>query len=94
MRRLTEAAEHSRADDLVAIHNELFPEEEVTEAEVGRDSARYLRKIVGHIKNGLESEEIVDLWNVAFPGHRGVWFDEEEGLIHYDETTAPVGQAE
>ena len=36
------------------------------------------------MENGLEAEEIPDLWNVIFPYHRSVWFDEEEGLLHYD----------
>jgi hypothetical protein len=29
-----------------------------------------------------------------FPKHRRVWFDEDDGMIHYDEKIEPVGQAD
>ena len=38
-----------------------------------------------HIRSGLEAEEIVDLWNVVFPGDRNVWYNEEDDEIHYNE---------
>ena len=37
-------------------------------------------------------EEILDLRHVILPKHRKVWFDEEEGLLHYDEEIEQVGQ--
>ena len=75
--RLTEAIRKARPDDLVEIHNELFPEKPTTD-----------------IDNGLEVEEILDLWHVIFPKHRTVWFEEEEGLLHYAERIEQVSQAE
>ncbi|MHC5541359.1 hypothetical protein ACYOEI_24320 [Singulisphaera rosea] len=38
-----------------------------------------------HIRDGLEAEEIVDLWNVVFPTDRHVWYDEGSRVIHYNE---------
>ena len=81
-------------DDLVEIHNELFPERPTTEDQASENPSALVEKIVAHIDSGLEVEEILDLWNVIFPTHRRVWFDEDEGLIHYDETIEPVGQAD
>jgi len=39
-------------------------------------------------------EEILDLRYVILPKHRRVWFDKEEGLIHFDEEIELVGQAD
>ena len=86
--RLTRAVEEAEGADLVEFHNELFPADPLSEDDADLDAV--LAKVVRHIKNGLEIEEIIDLWNVVFPGHRNVWFDEEEGLIHYDETSEPI----
>jgi hypothetical protein len=92
--RLTEAVKTAHPDDLVEIHNELFPREPTTEDKAKEDPAALVQKIIAHIDRGLEVEEILDLRYVILPKHRGVWFDEEEGLIHYDEKIEPVGQAE
>ena len=32
----------------------------------------------------LREPELLALWNIVFPMHRGVWFDEDEELIHYN----------
>jgi hypothetical protein len=92
--RLTQAVKEAHPDDLVEIHNELFPEKPATEDEANEDPALLVVKIVAHIENGLEVQEILDLWNVIFPKHRRVWFDEDDGMIHYDEKIEPVGQAD
>jgi hypothetical protein len=91
-KRLAEAVGEAHADDLAEIYNELFPEQPVGEKEANTNRAAVVGKIVKHIDNGLEVEEILDLWNVIFPMHRSVWFDEEEGLIHYDEAIEPASQ--
>jgi len=91
---LTRAVGEAHPDDLVEIHNELFPEQPTNEGVANQDPTALVEKIVAHIDRGLEVEEILDLWNVVFPKHRGVWFDEDEGVIHYDETIEPVGQAD
>ena len=92
--RLTQAVRKAHPDDLVEIHNELFPEVPTTEDEAKVAPAALVQKIVAHIDNGLEVQEILDLWNVIFPKHRRVWFDEDDGMIHYDEKIEPVGQVD
>jgi hypothetical protein len=82
---LTEAVKSAHVDDLVEIHYELFPEQPISQEEVGRNRLAVVDHILDHTHNGLEPEEIVDLWNVVFPDHWGVSFDEEEGLLHYNQ---------
>jgi hypothetical protein len=41
--------------------------------------------IMNRIQNGLEDEEIVDLWNVVFPKDRNVWYDDETERVHFNE---------
>ena len=94
VKALTDEIQKARADDLVEIHNELFPEKPITEDEAKEDPSALVKKIVAHIDRGLEVEEILDLWHVVFPKHRRVWFDEDDGMIHYDEKIEPVGQAD
>ena len=92
--RLTEAVKTAHPDDLAEIHNELFPEKPTTEEEAKADPSALVKEIVAHIDRGLEVEEILDLWHVIFPKHRGVWFDEDECLLHYAEKTERVSQTE
>jgi hypothetical protein len=92
--RLIQGVREAHPDDLVEIHNDLFPEKPTTEEEAKADPCALVKKIVAHIDSGLEVEEILDLRYVILPRYRRVWFDEEEDLIHYDEEIAPVGQAE
>ena len=94
VKRLAGAVAAAGSDDLVEIYNELFPSEPIGADRANSDRGAIIHTIVGHIANGLEVEEIVDLWNVIFPAHRDVWFDEDEDLMHYDETIEPVGQAD
>ncbi len=92
--RLTQAVREARADELVEIYNELFPEEPTTEHAANEDPSGLLEKIIAHIDNGLEMEEILALWHVIFPKLRRVSFDEDDGLIHYHEKTEPAGQVD
>lgn len=92
--RLRQAIASAHPDDLVEIYSELFPGEPAGHGGTNEDPAALAREIAAHIEGGLEVEEILDLWNVVFPAHRGIWYDDEEGLIHYDETIERVGQAE
>src|SRR5437667_1640286 len=92
--RLAEAVKKANPDDLVEIHNELFPEKPTTEDKVKEDSSALVKKILAHIDNGLEVEEILDPWHAIFPKHRRVWFDEDEGLLHYAENIEQVSQTE
>lgn len=92
--RLTQAVEKAKPDDLVEIHNDLFPEKPTTENDATKNPSALVEKILAHIDSGLEIEEILDLSYVIIPKRRRVWFDEDEGLIHYDEKIEPVGQAD
>jgi hypothetical protein len=92
--RLTTAVENANPDDLVEIYNDLFPERPTTESEAIRNPSALVEKIVAHIDGGLEMEEILDLKYAILPKRRRVWFDEDEGLIHYDEKIEPVGQTD
>ena len=92
--RLAQAVKVAPPDELVEIYNELFPEDPTNEDEANEDPPALVKRIVAHIDNGLEVQEILDLWNVIFPLHRRVWFDEEQDLIHYREKIKPVAQAD
>ncbi len=92
--RLSEAIKKAQPDDLVEIYNELFPEKPTTEARATEDPSALVDSIIAHIGRGLEVEEILDLWNVIFPMHHRVWFDEDEDLIHYAEKSEPVGRVD
>ncbi len=92
--QLTQAVRAAHPDDLVEIYNELFPEAPAAEDKAAENPAALVDKIIAHINVGLEVEEILDLWNVVFPEHRRVWFDEDACLIHYDENVERVGQSD
>ncbi len=89
--RLTQAVNVAHADDAVEIYYELFPEVTTIQEKAEVDLPTVIEKILAHVANGLEVEEILDLWNVVFPAHRNVWFDEDEGLLHYDEKVEHAG---
>jgi hypothetical protein len=76
-------------DDLVEIHNELFPETPTTEqtANAGLEGLR--TKVLGHMKS-LEIEEILGLWGVVFPQDRQVQYDEEKKKFNYQRGEASV----
>jgi hypothetical protein len=67
-------------DELQEVFAELFPDS-------GPPSQRaaLVQPIVARVRQGLEGEEIVDLWNVLFPEYRTVWFDESDDCIHFGE---------
>ena len=79
--KLAQVVEKARPSDLAEIYAELFPEMPISTSPTASDIAR-------HIRDGLEAEEIVDLWNVVFPADRNVWYDEETKAIHYNEEMA------
>jgi hypothetical protein len=92
--RLSEAVKNALPDDLAEIHNELFPATPIVEEQAERDPHALVGKIIEHIESGLEVQEILDLWKVIFPKHHFVDFDEENGLVHYDEKVEAVGQSD
>lgn len=76
--KLARVVEKADQGDLAEIYSELFPERPIASPLGASDIAL-------HIRNGLEAEEIVDLWNVVFPADRNVWYDEESKAIHYNQ---------
>jgi hypothetical protein len=79
---LTAEAARAHTDDLVEIHNELFPEEPTTEQAANEDLDGLRAKVLSHMKS-LEIEEILGLWGVVFPQDRQVWYDEEKKEFNY-----------
>lgn len=85
VQRLATEIETFGWDDLVETHNELLPFAPVSVDSKLKDVAKLKATILGRVSDGLEAEEIIDLWNVVFPVHRNVWFDEEHDCVHYNE---------
>lgn len=83
--RFIHAVEVAPADELAEYFNELFPANRIDEDKARRDRTVVLEQILGHIRNGLEPEEIVDLWRGIFPGYFRVRFDDEENRLLYNE---------
>ncbi len=83
--RIAAGIEKATATDLLEIRAELFPEGSHSSEPSAADLAKQVRQ-------GLEPEELVDLWNVVFPEDQNVWYDEEGEKIHFNEES--VGYAE
>ena len=79
--RIAAFAEGAAPDYLAELAGELTPERPRREGVCAADLAR-------RIRGGLEAEELVDLWNVAFPRCRRVHYDEELDKICYTEGAA------
>ncbi len=77
-------------DDVIETHNELFPFEPLSVDGESKDVEEVRRKITRRIAEGLEAEEIIDLWNVVFPSDRNVWFDEENECVRFNEEPQQV----
>jgi hypothetical protein len=78
--------EHFGVDELLEVHNELFPDRPFTEEEALQNYTPLVTRIVDHLNGRLEPEELVDLWSLIIPGHRKVWYDEEEERFHFNES--------
>ena len=70
--RLIEAVEQAQADDLAEIYTELYPDRQAPDA-TGSARSPLIRQIVDHIRQGIEPEEVIDLWNVIYPEDRNEW---------------------
>jgi hypothetical protein len=82
--KLARAVESASSDRLAEIYEELFPEKSARA--VSCTDERVLATRLGeHVRSGLEPEEVIDLWNVVFPTDRHVHYDEEGGLVRYNE---------
>jgi hypothetical protein len=76
--KLATGVEHSKPTTLAEIFNEIFAEKPASVV----DPSEIARHIRG---GGLQAEELVDLWNVVFPGDTDVWYDEEANTIRYND---------
>jgi hypothetical protein len=76
--RLAAGVETAKPSELPEIYSELFPERPPGVTPVAGEIARYIR-------DGIEADEMVDLWNVVFPEDRHVWYNEETKSIHFNE---------
>lgn len=86
----TEVEKNLHPGDLLEVYNEVFPGNPYTEEKAYADKAPLVERLANHLHSGLEVEEIVDFWNLVFPKHRNVWYDEEEQQIHYNEESEPL----
>ncbi len=82
--RLAKAAERASSEDLVEIYAELYPENSLPDVS-GTRAGAVAKEIAAHIRERIEPEEIVDLWNVVFPTDRDVYYDEEDDTLRYNE---------
>jgi hypothetical protein len=86
---LTKAVEEDlHADDLMQIHNELFPDDPVTEKEVCDAVTPARENILSYLTSDLAVEDLLDLWKLIYPKHRRVWYDEQAEKFHYYEKSA------
>ncbi len=87
---LSETIERLPPDDLAEVHNELFPQSPVSAEVASERPAQFAQQLIRQLRQGPEAELIVDLWNVVFPQHRGVFYDEEAGTIQYEGPSGSV----
>jgi hypothetical protein len=82
-KELLAAIECMNVDNLLQAYGELFPDDPLPMPDEVTNASSYLRKIVERFEQGLEPEAAVDLWNVAFPHDRRVYFNEADDLLHF-----------
>ena len=83
--KLIRAVESMKSYGLLDFYNEIFPTEPKSKLNPADAGAGDRRKVIDYIIMGLEIEEIVDLWNVAFPETCNVYYDDETATIHFSE---------
>lgn len=92
--KLVEAVRGLSPDYLLDFYNELFPQRHLSESDFRDAGAAARQTVMDCLSRGVEIEELLDLWNVAFPGHCDVSYDEETGEIHYRVDREPIRQAD
>jgi hypothetical protein len=92
--RLKESARGMGVDDLLDFHNELFPEDQLAHLDHQNGSDAVRQKVLDYLDLGLEVEELLDLWNVAFPACSTVSYDDETDTLQYLAEPAAVQQAQ
>lgn len=91
--RLVEAIQAFPAHDLAEVHNELFPFATIDANSTASDPENIRAAIADYLRKCAEPEEIVDCWNVVFPEHHHVRYDESEAsegrLEFFEESDEP-----
>jgi hypothetical protein len=78
--------EQFATDELLEVHNEVFPDRPFTLAEAEKDRTPLIDRLVAHINSRLEIDQLVELFKLIFIiKHRNVWFNEEEDLLYFNE---------
>jgi hypothetical protein len=74
--------------DLVMLHNEFFPDEvELSELKAWEDLESVTDRIVEHMGDTTDAEEIVEWWTLVFPLRRSIRYNKEEGRFYFDESS-------
>ncbi len=94
IQRVASGIPQFQGDDLIEIYNEFFPETPMSLDVPQVNRTDLLAAIMKHVQDGLEVEEIVDVWNVIFPEDRNVWYDEETNTVHFNEEPEHVESPE
>ena len=81
--KLIQTARGMGRDDLLDFHNELFPEDQLGELDQQNSCTAVRQEVLDYLARGLEVEEILDLWNVAFPEAWNVSYDDETETLQY-----------
>ncbi len=94
--QLSEQAASLAADNLIALHDELFPDEPVGVWEPGEDLFDVADRVLEPMQEFLagladDPERIPEVWPSLFPMRQPVEFDDETGLITVDEVM-PAGR--
>jgi hypothetical protein len=92
--RLTQVVRDMSLDDLLDFHGELFPEEPKLKPDEQPEIGVIRRRVLDYLGRGIEVEEILDLWNVAFPEAWNVTYDDEFDEIQYSVEPDAVRQAD
>jgi hypothetical protein len=95
--RLVKAVEEEfPADEIQEIYNELFERRglvvEPTDASPEANKRR-IEQLAAHIRGDRYPEEIEALWELVFTKHRDVWYNEEDGVLHYEAEPTPYSTA-
>jgi hypothetical protein len=45
---------------------------------------------VARLHSGLEVDQLIEIWNLIYPRHRRVWYDEAEQRFYYSEKSEPL----
>jgi hypothetical protein len=85
---LTDTIPKFDADELVEIYNDVFRKDQRTVEEARKDPSPLIARLVDYI-HSREVSSLPRLWNLIFPAHINVWYNEEDEQLYYNEETIP-----